>query len=77
MYRNLHARVECVVPIYDRALREKLWEMLQSYLSDQRQTWNMSSDGSYQQRKGSEVGVQQQMMNLAKSKAINIEEQGD
>ncbi len=77
MYRNLHARVECVVPIYDRTLREKLWEMLQSYLSDQRQTWNMSSDGSYQQRKGSEVGVQQQMMNLAKSKAINIEEQGD
>jgi len=77
MYRNLHARVECVVPIYDRTLREKLWEMLQSYLSDQRQTWNMSSDGSYQQRKGSEVGVQQQMMNLAKSKAINTEEQGD
>lgn len=74
MYRNLHARVECVVPILDRPLREKLWEILQMYLKDQRQTWEMNSDGNYQQRKGSDSGVQQQLMNNAKLKAALSEE---
>lgn len=74
MYRNLHARVECVVPILDRALKEKLWETLQAYLKDQRMTWDMASDGSYQQRKGQDPGVQQVLMNLAKQKAVMTEE---
>lgn len=74
MYRNLHARVECVVPILDRVLREKLWEILQMYLKDQRQTWEMNSDGNYQQRKGSDSGVQQQLMNNAKLKSVMTEE---
>ncbi len=74
MYRNLHARVECVVPIYDRLLKEKIWDVLQLYLKDQRQTWDMQSDGSYQQRKGSEIGVQQQLMAMAKQKSIETEE---
>lgn len=74
MYRNLHARVECIVPILDRGLREKLWEMLQLYLKDQRQTWDMNSDGNYTQRKGSEVGVQQQLMAIAKAKSVVSEE---
>jgi polyphosphate kinase len=74
MYRNLHARVECIAPILERHLKEKLWEMIQMYQKDQRQTWDMKSDGSYVQRKGNEVGVQQLMMNLAKQRAVLAEE---
>lgn len=75
MYRNLHARVECVVPIKERALREKLWELVQTHLKDQRQTWDMHLDGSYVQRKGSEVGLQSQLMTTTKSRSLNIEEE--
>jgi len=68
MYRNLHARVECVVPIQEKALREKLWEIIQAYLKDQRQTWDMHSDGTYTQRKSNDPGIQGQLMVAAKSK---------
>jgi polyphosphate kinase len=74
MYRNLHARVECVVPVLDRPLRERIWEILQSYLKDQRQTWDMNADGNYTQRKGSDLGVQQSLMTAAKQKSAMIEE---
>jgi polyphosphate kinase len=50
MYRNLLARVEAVVPIEGRALRERLWEVLQVMLNDPRQAWDMQPDGSYVQR---------------------------
>lgn len=74
MYRNLHARVECVVPILDRTLKERIWEILQTHMKDQRQTWDMNSEGNYTQRKGNEIGVQQILMNSAKQKAVLIEE---
>jgi polyphosphate kinase len=77
MYRNLHARVECVVPILDRAMREKIWEVLQAFLKDHRQTWDMNSDGNYTQRKGQEVGVQQQLMILTKQKSVAHEENSE
>jgi polyphosphate kinase len=75
MYRNLHARVECIVPIKDRALREKLWELVQMHLKDQRQTWDMHLDGNYVQRKGSDLGIQSQMMAVTKTRAAGIEEE--
>lgn len=74
MYRNLHARVECIVPILDRILRERLWELLQGYLKDQRQTWDMAADGSYTQRRGSEVGVQTLLMIAARQRSTENEE---
>jgi len=77
MYRNLHARVECVVPILDRALKEKIWEALQAHLKDHRQTWDMNADGNYTQRKGHEIGVQQQLMVLAKQKSVMHEESSE
>jgi polyphosphate kinase len=73
MYRNLHARVECVVPILDRALRERLWELVQLHLKDQRQTWDMKSTGAYVQRKGiSDPGIQAVLMNQAKQKSLAL-----
>lgn len=66
MYRNLHARVEAVCPIYDKAAKEKLWNILQSYWSDNKQTWAMKSDASYERKsKGNgvkETGVQDELM---------------
>ena len=74
MYRNLHARVECIVPVLDRSLKERLWEILQLHLNDQRQSWDMNSQGDYQQRSASELGVQQLLMNLAKQKSTENED---
>ncbi len=69
MYRNLHARVEAVCPIYDRTLKEKLWNMLQLYWNDTKQTWTMKADASYEKKKQTEPtpGVQQELMRLAAS----------
>jgi polyphosphate kinase len=50
MYRNLSSRVEAVVPVENKALAEKCWEILTTMLADQRQAWDMKSDGSYVQR---------------------------
>ena len=51
MYRNLSARVEAIAPIEHRNLKERLWEILQLSLQDQRQAWDMQSDGTYIQRR--------------------------
>lgn len=69
MYRNLHARVEAIVPIYDRQAKEKLWDILQTYWNDKNQTWVMHSDGHYTKKKkqDSEQGVQDVFM----AKALN------
>ena len=50
MYRNLLARVEATVPIENPLLRGRCWHILQTILSDQRQAWDMSPDGTYVQR---------------------------
>ncbi|MBC7420147.1 MAG: polyphosphate kinase 1 [Bdellovibrio sp.] len=69
MYRNLHARVEAITPIYDRVAKEKLWTMLQLYWNDTKQTWSMRADASYDKKKETEptLGVQQELMRLAAS----------
>ena len=74
MYRNLHARVEAVVPIVDRGAREKIWEILQLSLKDERQSWRMTSEGGYTKSKSEEPGVQQVLLQLAKQRVKNIEE---
>ena len=51
MYRNLLARVEVAVPVEDRAHRQRLWEILQVMMADNRQAWDMHHDGSYVQRR--------------------------
>ncbi len=67
MYRNLHARVEAICPVYDRQAKEKLWDILQTYWNDKVQTWSMSSDGSYakKRKQPTDIGVQQLMMEKA------------
>jgi polyphosphate kinase len=49
MHRNLSERVEAAVPITNRRLRARLWEILDVCLADRRNAWEMQSDGSYVQ----------------------------
>lgn len=69
MYRNLHARVEAMCPIYDKAAKERLWSILQLYWNDSKQTWLMKADDSYEKKTKSgdtlTGGVQTELMKLA------------
>ena len=49
MHRNLSERVEAAVPIANRRLRARLWEILDLCLADRRNAWEMQADGSYVQ----------------------------
>jgi polyphosphate kinase len=74
MYRNLQARVEAVVPITRRPLRERLWDILRIMLNDQRQAWDMRPDGTYVQRRPNDPsahGTHQTLMALARHSAIH------
>lgn len=74
MYRNLLYRVEAVVPIEERLHREKLWEIFQIMLNDNRQAWDMNADGSYLQRRPKEgleaAGTHQTLMNLTRQRHL-------
>jgi len=50
MMRNLEHRVEVVAPVEDATAREELRTILNEYLADQKNAWDMQSDGSYVQR---------------------------
>jgi polyphosphate kinase len=51
MTRNLSRRVEAVTPIEDPKIMKQLQEILGIMLSDNRQAWELQSDGTYIQRK--------------------------
>ncbi len=50
MPRNLERRVEVVVPIEDRGFYRRLTTLLESYLADHRQGWDLGADGVWVQR---------------------------
>ena len=50
MPRNFDRRVEAVAPIEDRALFPRLWSLLQTYLHDNRQAWDLAENGMWTQR---------------------------
>lgn len=77
MYRNLQERVEVVAPVEGRALREKMWEILEALRRDRRQAWDLQSDGTYVLRTPPEgahadapevLGTQQHLMNLTRQR---------
>ena len=68
MPRNLDRRVEALVPIEDDRLREEIDELLNICLSDNRQAWEMQSDGTYIQRqpeKGHKLSTHKMLMKKA------------
>ncbi len=50
MPRNFDRRVEAVAPVEDSTLHPRLASLLATCLSDNRQAWELSADGSYTQR---------------------------
>lgn len=70
MYRNLNNRVECITPIEQPHLQDRLRLILDVMLNDRRQCWEMQPDGSYVQRKPVDDadggdGTQETLMMLA------------
>jgi polyphosphate kinase len=53
MPRNLDRRVEAVTPVEDATIATELKTILNILLSDNRQAWELQSDGSYRQRRPS------------------------
>jgi polyphosphate kinase len=53
MPRNLDRRIEAVTPIEDPAHRQALRDLLRLMWLDNRQAWELRSDGSYEQRRPS------------------------
>ena len=72
MYRNLSERVEAAVPIRERRLRARLWEILEICLADRRSAWQMQADGDLRpalprrRRRRRLQGTQATMMRLAR-----------
>jgi polyphosphate kinase len=50
MPRNFDRRVEAVVPVEDQSLHPRLDSLLETCLSDNRNAWELRSDGTYRQR---------------------------
>ncbi len=71
MPRNLDRRIEAIAPIQDPNIAKELEEILGIMLADNRQAWDLQSDGSYIQRhppKGSaDQSTQQVLMDMATS----------
>jgi len=74
MSRNLLARVEAVVPVEQRNLRERLWMILQTMMQDHRQAWDMRPDGSYVQRTGPDTdpGTHVTLMNYQREQLSKL-----
>jgi len=67
MPRNLDRRVEAVVPVIDKAIVKDLQEILGVLLADNRNAWELQSDGHYIQRqpdKNPEQSSQKILMQL-------------
>jgi polyphosphate kinase len=78
MYRNLNSRVECVTPIFDAPLQARLKHILDVMLADQRQAWDMQSDGRYVQRQPSPdkpegaLGTHKTLMDEARRDSLGV-----
>jgi polyphosphate kinase len=72
MQRNLDRRVEAVVPITDPDIAKDLQEFLGIMLADNRQAWDLQSDGTYIQRKPTDGSAEQSaqviLMQMAQEK---------
>jgi polyphosphate kinase len=51
MPRNFDRRVEVVAPIEDQSLHPRVCSLLETFLADNREAWDLHPDGTYVQRK--------------------------
>ncbi|HLY65064.1 MAG TPA: polyphosphate kinase 1, partial [Chloroflexota bacterium] len=71
MQRNLDYRVEALVPIFDAAISRQLKDILDSYLADTLQTYELHADGRYERREpgDAQVDAQHKLLEIAQSSA--------
>ena len=76
MYRNLSKRIEVVTPVVASGPKQRLWEILDICLRDQREAWVLQPDGKYVQLRpapeaiGPEaMGTHKTLMDLALARA--------
>lgn len=72
MGRNLHRRVEVIAPVSEKLGHKMCWEIMEVLLNDNRQAWDMQSDGTYVRRRSCDteaVGPHETLMRLAKAQA--------
>jgi polyphosphate kinase len=76
MFRNLSKRIEVVTPVFASGPKQRLWEILDICLRDQRQAWVLNPDTKYVQLRPEEgatdpesVGTHQTLMDLALARA--------
>ena len=67
--RNLDRRVEAVTPIEDPDVAKELKELLDIFLADNRQAWELQSDGSYIQRRPTDHHPEQSAQNILMERA--------
>lgn len=72
MKRNLEYRVEALIPVENKSLRDQLREFMELQLNDKVSAWNLQTDGSYlpvnpNPRKGAE-GCQDKLIKLAEKR---------
>jgi polyphosphate kinase len=76
MFRNLSKRIEVVTPVFAGGPKQRLWEILDICLRDQREAWVLEPDGRYEQlRAGAGAagpegrGTHQTLMDLTRARA--------
>ena len=70
MNRNLNRRVEAVTPVEDPALRAELAAILALMLEDNRQSWDLGSDGRFVQRRPAEGETERSSQALLMERAL-------
>jgi polyphosphate kinase len=50
MYRNLSGRMEALTPVSDREARKRLQRIMEVMFADQRNAWDLNTDGTYTRR---------------------------
>ena len=76
MFRNLSKRIEVVTPVFAAGPKQRLWEILDICLRDQREAWVLEPDGKYEQLRADEGatgpeghGTHQTLMDLTRARA--------
>jgi polyphosphate kinase len=76
MFRNLSKRIEVVTPILAPGPKQRLWEILDICLRDEREAWVLGADAQYVQLQPTEgahgpeaSGTHQALMDLARARA--------
>lgn len=74
MTRNLSRRVEAITPIEEPSIMQDLQEILGIMLADNRQAWELQSDGSYVQRRPGENCPEQSAHKIFMEMALNSQQ---